>query len=476
MIPALCGFAELVRRNGGDVGAAELIDAARALTLTDLADRSAVRRAVELTMTWSCVHPELFDRLFDQWFSGRELEGLGVRTPVGAGDDDGDGRPAVTLDADAIEAARIHTEDAIALETDDGPQDGDAPGAAAERSPAGTPSPALPSPDDGLSIGATGELAPAPPGEAAADVEPSTEAVVVELPDAPPDAELELARGALAEAMARRRRVEVTVLPRRVQALSVPLSADERSRLRHCVRRLDRQLDGAPSWRRARRPQGVIDVRRTMRRTVTTGGLPIDLRHVGRRDSAPRLVVLVDLSMSVRGTARLVLHLVHQLRSMRGSLRAFGFVDSCVSIDRALRVADSALAIERVLGLVDVNAASDPGLALRRWWARSHHLVTPETHVLVLGDGRCNGQDPAFDVVDRVTRRSASTIWVSPEPEGAWTLGRGEMADYARRVDRAVTVRSIDDLERVLPLADATAAAGPPRRRSRSAPRLLRPA
>ncbi|MEM7322974.1 MAG: VWA domain-containing protein [Actinomycetota bacterium] len=447
MIAALCGFAALLRSAGVAVGSAELIDAARALTRTDLSNRNDVRRALQLTIAGAAVHPERFDRLFDEWFSGHELK---LADAIGETGDRGS--PSVTLDAETVDAARIHTEDSLTIETGDQATEVDdaEAGTRGNRSPAVRPGENVPTPDDGISVAATGELAPAPPGESDEMVESSRDLAVVELPDAPPDAHLELARTALAEAIERRRHVEAVVSPRRVRALSQPLSIEEQALLRGYVRRLDRQLDGAPSWRPARSPSGAVDLRRTMRSAVTSGGIPVDLRHRGRRKSAPLLIVLVDLSMSVRGTARLVLHLVHLLRSMRGSLRAFGFVDSCVSIDHALRVADPADAIERVIGLVDVDANSNPGLALRQWWARSYHRVTADTHVLILGDGRCNGQDPAFDVIERLANRSASTTWVSPEPEGAWTLGRGEMAEYARRVDRALTVRSITDLEELV--------------------------
>ncbi|MEM9134840.1 MAG: VWA domain-containing protein [Actinomycetota bacterium] len=447
MISGIVGFATVLRQHGCEVGAAELIDAARALTLVDLADRPAVRRALQLTITWSSVHPELFDRLFDEWFSGRELA-IGA-APDGVGPDgDGDeADPAPVLDAETTEAARIHNDDAIAVENDD---DEDADGVAGgRRSPSTAPTPST-ADEDGVAVSSPGEPAAVPPGEHESEDDVRRPVAVVELPEAPPDAELELARQVLTDAVDRRRRVEVGSAPRRVAARIQPLTSAERDQLTRQVRRLGRQLDGAPSWRRARHHRGTIDVRRTMRRSVTTGGLPIERRHLGRRHDAARLVVLVDLSLSVRGTARLVLHLVHRMRSLSGSTRTFGFVDSCVPIDGALRAAEPAVAIERVLGLVDVDASSDPGFALRHWWARSHQLVTPRTHVIILGDGRCNGRDPAFDVVERVTARSASTLWVSPEPQGAWVLGRGEMAAYAERVDRAITVRSIDDLDRLV--------------------------
>ena len=216
-----------------------------------------------------------------------------------------------------------------------------------------------------------------------------------------------------------------------------------------CVRRLKRELRGAPSWRRRPARTGAVDLRRALRRTVTTGGLPIDISYLGDRHDAARLVVLVDLSLSVRGTSRLVLHLLHRLRSSVGSLRTFGFVDTFVPIDRALRTDDAIRAIENVLGSVDLDASSDPGRALRAWWSRWHQIITPETHVMILSDGRCNGNDPGYEIVRKIAARGAATTWISPEPPGAWRLGRGEMAEYGRCVDDAIAVRGLDDLERI---------------------------
>ncbi|MEM8618605.1 MAG: VWA domain-containing protein [Actinomycetota bacterium] len=445
MIEGLCGFADLVRRHGGDVGSAELIDAARTLVLVDLADRGSVHRALALAFAWSTVHPELFDQLFDRWFSGADL----AFNDPDLFAHDGSDQPTVTLDAAAADAARIHTDDAAAIEArDDRSSTDSATGSDAAPSP--TPSATAMTRDDGDLVAATGDLAAVPPRDDVANSDVEHRSTVVELPVDPLAAELELARQALNDAVVRRRQAAPPTISRHVAAVTAPLTSQERGQLARIVRRLSRQLDGAPSWRRSRDRNGVVDLRRTMRRSVGTGGFPIDLDHVGRRNSAARVVVLVDLSMSVRGTARLVMHLVHRMRSMVGALRAFGFVDSCVSIDRGLRVADPAMAIENVFSAVDVDALSDPGVAFRQWWARWHHLVTPRTHVMFLSDGRCNGRDPALDIIDRATQRSASTLWISPEPVGAWTLGRGEMAQYGQRVDGAVSVRTIDDLEQVV--------------------------
>lgn len=448
MIGALCGFAVVLREHGADVGSAELIDAARALTLVDLADRSAVRTALTLTIAWSAEQPDLFAQLVDAWFDGGDLE-LPEQLASTALDLDTITLDTVSLDTATVDAARIHTDDATAIDSPESVVD--APTGRRDAPTTPVPSPTRPGADGVEQAAAAGDLAPLPPSDDGRDAASGDE-IVLELPVEPPDADLELARSALAAALERRRLATIRPVAaiRPVTALTVSLSIDERIRIGRVVQQLDRRLDGAASWRRTHAPHGAIDLRRTLRRSASTAGRPIDLRHVDRREDAARLVVLVDLSVSVRGTARLVLHLVHRMRTMRGIVRAVGFVDACVPIDRALRVADPAVAIERVLGLVDVHAASDPGAALRQWWSTSHHVVTPATHVMILGDGRCNGNDPAFEVIERITRRGASTTWITPEPRGAWTLGRGEMEQYARHVDRAVTVRSLEDLEHVV--------------------------
>lgn len=452
MISGLCGFADLIRRNGGEVGAGELIDTARSLLLVDIRDRSAVEGCVRLNLSWASENPDGFRDLFASWFSGASLaQPSEVDAPT-------DELASVTIDADLVEAACIHTDDALAVEqpresVDDGPDDDGGTEAATSEHGEPAPNPASGQPSaDGRQVAGHGDLVAAPPTDAVTDGSQGEVDVVVELPDTPLDGALELARSALDSALEHRRATLAygDHAPRSLRAHTDPLSRTEREALIHAARRVDRRLQGHASWRRRPARVGAVDLRRTMRTSVTTAGLPVAVRHRGRRCDAARLVVLVDVSLSVRGTSRLVLHLVHRLRSSVGSLRAFGFVDSFVPIDRALRTQDPANAIEAVLGLVDVHANSDPGRALRRWWSTWHYLVDPSTHVMILSDGRCNGQDPAFGTVQAITARSASTTWISPEPRGAWTLGRGEMEEYAKRVDRAVTVRSFEDLDRLV--------------------------
>src|SRR4029079_4615216 len=75
------------------------------------------------------------------------------------------------------------------------------------------------------------------------------------------------------------------------------------------------------------RRRGPLDFRRTVRASVSTGGVPLVTHHRPRRPPRPELVVLCDVSGSVANFASFTLLLVYALREQFGKVRAFTFVD-----------------------------------------------------------------------------------------------------------------------------------------------------
>jgi len=158
--------------------------------------------------------------------------------------------------------------------------------------------------------------------------------------------------------------------------------------------------------------------------------------------------VLADVSISVRPTAILALHAADALtRRVRG-VRLYAFVDRAVDATAIVRRLPPGAAVAELVdgGVVDVSAASDYGTALRTAHDQIGSRLDRATTVVVFGDGRSNGADPGFDVLDRWQRTVRSVVWCTPEPIGAWPLGFGEMQGYADRASAAHTVRSVDDL------------------------------
>jgi hypothetical protein len=79
---------------------------------------------------------------------------------------------------------------------------------------------------------------------------------------------------------------------------------------------------GAPRPRR-----GPLDFRRTVRASISTGGVPLTTHHKPKRPHRTELVVLCDVSGSVANFAQFTLMLVFALRDQFSKVRAFTFVD-----------------------------------------------------------------------------------------------------------------------------------------------------
>jgi hypothetical protein len=249
---------------------------------------------------------------------------------------------------------------------------------------------------------------------------------------------------------------ESSVLESREITNGRPDRVDERERqlLEESLRRIAHSLRGALTSRRRNTPSGRVHPARTMRRNMRYDGVPFRPVTITRAEDKPRLVVLADVSLSVRSTARFTLHLVHGLQSLFGQVRTFAFVDEPVETTELF--ADHPL--ERALGLVfdglpqggvlDVDGNSDYGRTFGAFLDEHGATLNRRTTVLVLGDGRGNGNDPNVEAFAEIARRARETIWLTPEPRYSWSLGKCDLPLYAEHCDRVRVVRDLSGLER----------------------------
>jgi uncharacterized protein with von Willebrand factor type A (vWA) domain len=242
-------------------------------------------------------------------------------------------------------------------------------------------------------------------------------------------------------------------------------SVDERERaeLEEALRRLARQLHGARTSRQRNTPRGRVNPGRTMRKNMRYEGIPFQPITTSRTADKPRLVLLTDVSLSVRATARFTLHLVYGMQSLFTQARSFAFVDAPVEITELF----AEHPLERALGLVfdglpaggllDVDASSDYGATFGQLLAEHSAALDRRTTLIVLGDGRGNGTDARLDTFQEITRRVRETIWLTPEARYTWALGACDLPRYAEFCDRVQVVADLTGLQRAAQLMSAEA-------------------
>ncbi|HVL63746.1 MAG TPA: VWA domain-containing protein [Actinomycetota bacterium] len=225
---------------------------------------------------------------------------------------------------------------------------------------------------------------------------------------------------------------------------------DELVRMRRAVRPLARKLAARVALKRRRSQRGVVDMRRTIRRSLSTGGVPFApaVRH--RPPHRPELFVLCDVSGSVARFARFALMLTHSLGAQFERVRSFAFVDVVDEITSLFSGEDFAEAVEdmhRKADVVQADGRSDYGTALQDFAARFAGELSPKSTVLILGDARTNYRTPRDEALAEIAGRARHVYWLSPEPAGDWDTGDSAASVYAARIDKMVEVRNLRQLE-----------------------------
>jgi uncharacterized protein with von Willebrand factor type A (vWA) domain len=185
---------------------------------------------------------------------------------------------------------------------------------------------------------------------------------------------------------------------------------------------------------------GRIDFRRTIRAAMQRGGVLLDLNFRARRPRHLDLVILADISGSVRYAAQLMLELMAGARECFRRVSSFVYVDHLAEAD----FEDGHLVMTPPL---DLYARSDFGRVLGELWQRRTGLITRSTVVVIMGDGRNNRLPARADVIREIARISRAVIWLNPEDPARWGTGDSAIKQYAREVKALVPSRNLRELQ-----------------------------
>lgn len=424
MLDLLAGLVGELRAAGLPVSLTENLDAMQAVGHVALDDREALRGAMAATMVKRPEHRPTFDTVFDAFFSIRAL-------PVGD-----DGADLSELLDDALRSgdtealrrvARLAVARLAGMEAGRGVRGSayvfktlrvlDADGALAR-----------------LLAGA-GRLERDDLTARAARLRDEVEAEVRR--------RLVAEKGPAAVARSIRR-----PLPEDVDFLHA--SADDLAALHRTLRPLARRMAARLARRRRLGRHGRLDFRRTLRRSLSTGGVPADPRFRRPHPHKPELVVLADVSGSVATFARFTLQLVHALAGEFSTVRTFVFIDGIDEVTRLFKGTDDmAEVLARVNEEADVVAAdghSDYGRALASFWTRWGREIGPRTSVVVLGDARNNYHVSNAWVLGEIRRRARRVWWLNPEPGSYWDTGDSIVAEYGANCDGVFECRNLRQL------------------------------
>jgi uncharacterized protein with von Willebrand factor type A (vWA) domain len=210
--------------------------------------------------------------------------------------------------------------------------------------------------------------------------------------------------------------------------------AQDLGQVHRVVAQLKRRLASHGREHRGRRRSQVVDVRRTMRASLDTGGVPLNLKYRPRRPRRPELYVLCDVSTSVTSASVFFLSVLHALHDQFRKLRSFVFVERISEVTDVFERERSFDAVSRAIasnaGVADVSGYTDYGRVWLEFLEEVLDDLDPRSTVIVLGDARTNGREPHARVFGRVAEHAGRTFWLNPEPRLYWNYGDSVMSAY----------------------------------------------
>lgn len=436
----LLDFVRELREEGLSVGTAELLDATAALGQVSWVDREPVHGALSATMAKSPEDMRLFDAVFDRWFfrrpeqiaiererQGEQLEGNDTEGEGEAGDGSGQGERMESdrLDLDALR-------DLIAEAIRDG--DGSLRDLAR------------------LAVAAFGK-GQGGSGVVGVDVQRIRRGLGLQtepqpqLPESDPRRD-GLPRDRLREFEQELRRELERQMVERTKTLppARPLGDLERSlaanpaqdlaEIHRVVAQLRRRLATDGQLLRGRRRSHAIDVRRTIRASLQTGGVPIVLSHRPKRPKRPEIFVLCDVSTSVTSASVFFLSVLHALHDSFRKMRSFVFIERISEVTDVFEKERDFKKVTRAIttdaGVADVSGYTDYGRVWSEFLVKIEDELHPRATVIVLGDARTNGRPPREDLFAQIAARAGRTFWLNPEPRLYWNYGDSVIEAYSQ--------------------------------------------
>jgi uncharacterized protein with von Willebrand factor type A (vWA) domain len=430
-------FLEALRAAGLSVSLAEDLDAIAALSALHWDDRGVVHDGYAATLVKKQSQRPTFDALFDVYFPRMVGDGVGGRDE--AEDDDAEG--GVRDNAEQLAGFRDELFDALS----DGDQQAMLRMAAEMVARFG----AMPGRGPGLSSwSAYTALQRVSPSELVDRI------VQALLADGRLDGEARREAGRRVGAFTKmveddaRRRIAEEKGPEHVANVAIRPSIDrldftaarksDLEEMRREIYPLARRLATRLTQEHHAKRRGPLDFRRTVRASISTGGVPLVTHHKPKRPHRTELVVLCDVSGSVANFAQFTLLLVYALRDQFEKVRAFTFIDHVHEVTEHFKPGADVADVMTELAAATSHAAlwgrTNYGRAISKFEEQHADALGPKSSLLILGDARSNYSDLNLDVLKRLAGSARHAWWLNPEHRRHWDTGDSVASRYGEVV------------------------------------------
>lgn len=436
----LAGFIQVLRGHGVRVSTAEAIDAARTMALVGYADKAVLRTALAAVLAKTKLEKDTFQDCFDAYFSFAPFTAGSQPNDLVATAADQEAlsplsRMLLKNDRASLMAALAAAADAVAVNE------------------------ILSSTQRGLFRGRILEAMGMRSLEAdIADLQSGGSGAAQGVAAALVDRKEQLADQVRQFISARyelhaRARVENMFERQLMHQNLASIEEHNFERLNSIIKKIVKRMNDIHSRRKRAYKRGRLDVKRTIRLNLKYGEVPFHLRWKRKKIERPDVVVLCDISRSMRRIVRFFLLLLYSLNREIARIHTFAFCSDLAEVSQLFDRYGVAEGVARLETGHDCNimmAWTDYGQALRDFAELYGDRLSDRTTVIILGDGRSNFGDPETGILKMIGDRAKRIVWLNPEAQTFWGTGDSAIKQYLPFCHGVRECNTLHQLERAV--------------------------
>ncbi len=229
------------------------------------------------------------------------------------------------------------------------------------------------------------------------------------------------------------------------------ISAPQTAEIKKKISKLAHKLATRLSFRRRRAKHGKIDLPKTIRKSMATGGVPIKPAFRDRYPTRPEIVILCDISGSVRIFSEFMLQLVYSIQNRFVHVRSFVFVDTPDEVTQYMHNREIEDGIRDIYNKARFSktAFSDYGQMFIEFCENYLAVLNKKTTLIVIGDARNNYHRAHTDYYQKMCEEVKKVIWLNPEPSENWDNEDSIMSVYGPFCHQVFECRNLQQLDRV---------------------------
>jgi len=237
---------------------------------------------------------------------------------------------------------------------------------------------------------------------------------------------------------------------------NLPLSSIEKRdyySMHLIIQKMVKRLNDIHSRKKKNFRHGQLDFKKTLRKNITYGGPLFEIAWKTKKIDRPDIVVLCDVSRSVRMVVRFFLLFLYSLNETIVKIRSFIFCNNLIEVSSVFdrHTVEEAVEILQTGEGLDIGLSrTNYGEALCDFKAMYMDTVSAKTTVIILGDGRNNYFEPEIQILRLIHERAKRLIWLNPETRPFWGTGDSEMHHYGTLCDLVRECNTLNHLERII--------------------------